>query len=73
MKRVLEKSNVPRGEGYYFRSIKSNITYSVWHDTKTVTLASTAYTRHAESTVSRRVKDPATKTTTTKVFPAHLC
>ena len=48
----------PRGSGYYFRATGSQITYTVWRDTKTVVMASTAFPGHSESTVSRRVKDP---------------
>ena len=56
MKQYVEKCT--RGVGYYYRQPNSNITYCCWHDTKTVTLASTAYPGHTENTVSRRVKDP---------------
>ena len=58
MKKVLETHNVPRGTGYYFRSSGSQVTYCVWHDTKTVALASTAYPAHSKETVTRRTKDP---------------
>ena len=40
-----------RGTVYYFRKGKTDITYCVWHDTKTVLLASTAYAGHSESSV----------------------
>ena len=43
-----------------FRKEKTDITYCVWHDTKTVLLASTAYAGHSESSVKRCVKDPVT-------------
>ena len=63
MKTCVEK--LPRGSGYHFRDDNSNITYCVWQDTKTVTLASTAYPAHSENDVVRRVKDPVTKTSVT--------
>ena len=64
--------SLPRGTGYYFRATGSNITYCVWRDTKTVTLASTAYPAHSEKTVERRVKDPVTGTSKTENVPCPL-
>ena len=69
MKQIVEKSTIPRGTGYYFLSQSSVITYVVWHDTKTVTLASTGYAGRSDSKVVRRVKDPNTNTTTKTEVP----
>ena len=45
------------------------MTYCVWHDTKTVVLASTAYPGHSKETVQRRMKDPATNQSTVMSVP----
>lgn len=45
------------------------MTYCVWHDTKTVVLASTAYPWHSKETVQRRMKDPATNQSTVMSVP----
>ena len=70
MKTYVDK--LPRGSGYYFRAKKAQVTYCVWHDTKTVTLASTAYPAHSENTVVRRVKDPVTKSSVTTDIPCPV-
>ena len=70
MKHYLDKQ--PRGSGYYFREKNSNITFCVWHATKTVTLASTAYPAHSNNTVVRRVKDPVTQASVTTNVPCPV-
>ena len=72
MKKITEKKNVPWGTGYYFRKEGDSITYCMWHDTKTVVLASTAYAGHSESTVKRRVKDPVTSEVSKKDVPCPV-
>ena len=69
IKKIVEKSSIPRGTGYYFRSPLSKVTYCVWHDTKTVVLVSTAYPGHSKETVQRRMKDPATNQSTVMSVP----
>ena len=61
-----------RRSGYYFRPRNSKVTYCSRHDTKTVALASTAYPAHSKNTVSRRVKDPLTNTSTTMNVPCPV-
>ena len=61
LKKAVEKHNITRGTGYFFRCPESDITYCVWHNTKTVTLASTAHPGHSECSVVRRVKDRASR------------
>ena len=70
MKHYLDKQ--PRGSGYYFREKNFNITFCVWHDTKTVTLASTVYPAHSNNTVVRRVKDPVTQASVTTNVPCPV-
>ena len=70
MKGYVEK--LPRGSGYYNQASTSDIIYCSWHDTKTVTLASTAYPAHSENTVLRRVKDPVTLASTTTDVPCPV-
>ena len=60
------------GKGYYFRHIDSKITFCVWHDPKTLAMASTAFPGHSEGTVTRRVKHAASGTSTTKQVPCPL-
>ena len=72
LKKAVEKRNITRGTGYYFRCPESDITYCVWHDTKTVTLASTAFPGHSESTVVRRVKDRASGICSAQDVPCPL-
>ena len=75
-KEVIEIKNyvdkLPRGTGYYLRNNGSDITYFVWRDTKTVTVASTAFPAHSENTVARRIKDPVTGLSGTKDVPCPL-
>ncbi len=70
MKKYVEKCT--RGTGFYFRSPISTITYCSWHDTKTVTLASTAYPADSENTVSRRVKNPSTNISSSTNVPCPV-
>ena len=69
LKKAVEKSSISRGTGYYFRGIDSKVTYCVWHDTKTVALASTAYPGHSKETVLRRTKDRSTNQSVVKSVP----
>ena len=72
VKKMAEKRTVSRGTGYYFRKEKTDITYCVWHDTKTVLLASTAYAGHSESSVKQRVKDAVTNESVKKDVPCPI-
>ena len=44
----------------------------MWHDTKTVTVASSAFPAHSENTVARRIKDPVNGLSGTKDVPCPL-
>ena len=72
-KEVIEIKNyvdkLPRGTGYYLRN---NGRYCVWRDTKTVTVASTAFPAHSENTVARRIKYPVTGLSGTKDVASPL-
>ncbi len=69
MKKMIDKSITPRGTGYYYRPRKSSITYCVWRDTKSVTMASTAFPGHSVNNVVRRVKDKRTGSCVSKEVP----
>ena len=70
IKHFVDKS--PRGTGYYLRNSGNDIVYCVWRDTKTVTVASTAFPAHSTNTVARRIKDPVTGLSGTKNVPYPL-
>lgn len=52
---ALNKKSVSRGTGYYIRDCRS--VYCCWKDNNCVTVLSTAYPGHADSTTKRRGKD----------------
>ena len=59
LKELLDKKSNPRGTGYYIRPPESQLVYVCWRDAKAVLLISTAFPGHSESTVSRKVVNPA--------------
>ena len=67
MKSYVDK--LPQVSVYYYRRKNSYITYCSWHDTKTVTLASTAYLANSEITVHQWAKDPMNNTSITTEVP----
>ena len=54
MKRALEKKDAQGGSGYYV--CDSSIVYVCWKDVCVVTVLSTAYAGHSETTVTRRAR-----------------
>ena len=72
MKKAVEKHSVHCGTGYYFRPHDSKITFCVWHDTKTLAMASTAFPGHSENTVVRRVKDSTSGSSISKELPCPI-
>ena len=56
LKVALCSKSVRRREGYYIRVKDSASVYTVWKDTKSITVLSTAYLGHSENKVKRRVK-----------------
>ena len=56
MKMALNKSDVSRGNGFYWREKDSKVVYCGWRDSKCVVMLSCAHPGHTEGTVRRRVK-----------------
>lgn len=56
LKMALNRSDVSRGTGYYWRKKGSRIVYCGWRDSKCVMVMSCAHPGHAEGTVRRKVK-----------------
>ena len=72
MQKAVEKHSVLHGTGYFFRSHDSKITFCVWHDTKTLAMASNAFSGHSENTVVRRVKDSTSGSSISKEVPCPI-
>lgn len=53
----LNGRNVPRGTGYYICEQRSQNVYCCWQDNQCVTVLSTCYPGHIDSTARRRSKD----------------
>lgn len=62
-------SNKPRGSGIYVRD--TEVVYTVWKDTKCVTVGSTEHAGHAEGLVSRNWKDKDNNKQK-KMYPYHF-
>ena len=69
LKVALHSKSVRKGEGYYIRVKDSASVYTVWKDTKSVTVLSTAYPGHSENKVKGRVK---TASGATQVQPVPI-
>ena len=68
LKAALEKAQVPRGAGYYYRDKKTNIVYCVWKDTRVVSVMSTCHPgHHSEIMVSRSCTGADGKRMTTEI------
>ena len=54
---TLNGRSVPRGTGYYIREQDSKNVYCCWRDNQCLTVLSSCYPGHTDSTVRRRSKD----------------
>ena len=54
---VLNRTDVPRGTGYYIRERGSNEVYVCWRDKQCITIVSNSYPGHVHGTAKRRSKD----------------
>ena len=64
---ALRKRDVPRRTGYYIREQGSKNVYCCWRDNDCVTVLSSAYPGHSESTTKRRGKDQSGQYATLEV------
>ena len=64
---ALNKRDAARGTGYYIREQGSRIVYCCWKDKECVTVMSTAYPGHTDSTAKRRGKDQSGQFTSIEV------
>ena len=54
---VLNRTDVPRGTGYYIRERGSNEIYVCWRDKQCITIVSNSYPGHVDGTAKRRSTD----------------
>ena len=72
LKVALEKTYVPCGTGYYIWQKDSRAAYTVWKDCKSVTVMTTPFPGHSNSTVKQRVKNATTRLSETQDVPIPI-